>query len=194
VEMRIRRNRFGMAFPCNVLCAALIAASVAGCSDATGPETAVSITTPSPTIVLQATPQGPVLNTLLTVKNTSAYPLAWTTCGVTLEKEGMPALPPGKSGWEGVWSRACYILEVATAFSSQGPSTLPAYPDAVLQPGQSTEIQIVAPVGQPPYQSFDGQPGQYRFFVPLSLEVLGVYRTVPHEMSVSAAFSLQPAQ
>jgi hypothetical protein len=103
----------------------------------------------------------------------------------------MPVLPPGKSGWEGVWSRACYILEAATAFSPQTATTFPLYPDALLQPGESTSIEIVAPVGQPPYQAFNGQPGQYRFYVPLSLGVLGVFRTVPHEMSVSAPFILQ---
>ena len=191
MELRTCRNRVEMTFARDVVSALLIAAFAAGCSDATGPENVVSITTPSPTITLQTTPQGPVLNTVVTVKNTSAYPLAWSSCGVTLEKAGMPALPPGKSGWEGVWTRACYILEAAAAFSPQIPTTLPLYPEAVLQPGASTSIEIVAPVGQPPYQAFDGRPGQYRFYVPLSLGVLGVYRTVPHEMSVSAPFILQ---
>src|SRR3954466_1936711 len=150
MESRTCRKRFKMTFARDVISAVLIAAVASGCSDATGPENVVSITTPSPTITLQTTPQGPVLNTVVTVKNTSAYPLAWSSCGVTLEKAGMPVLPPGKSGWEGVWTRACYILEAAAAFSPQTPTPLPLYPDALLQPGESTSIEIVAPVGQPP--------------------------------------------
>lgn len=191
MELRTCRNRFEMTFARGVVSSLLMAILAAGCSDATGPENVVSITTPSPTIALQTTPQGQVLNTIVTVTNTSAYPLAWSTCDVTLEKAGMPALPPGKPGWEGVWARGCYILEAATALSQQIPTSLPLYPEAVLQPGESTMIEIVAPVGQPPYQAFDGHAGQYRFYVPLSLEVLGVYRPVPHEMSVSAPFTLQ---
>ena len=172
-----------------------VAAAVAfvvvnGCSDATGPGTIASITTPTSSIALQKTPQSDVLNTTLTLTNTSPYALAWSSCGVSLEKAGLPALPPGKSDWTSVWSRACFILEAAASITD--PS-IPINLEAVLQPGQSVSIGIVAPVGQAPYQQFDGQPGAYRFYVPLAMRVLGTYHAVSHDLSVSETFTLLPA-
>ena len=188
-----RQNSSGVSVLSRVATAAILAAIFAGCSDTTGPETVAAITTPSSTIALQATPQGPVLNTVVTVTNTSAYAMAWSSCGVTLEKAGLPALPPGKSDWQSVWTRACYILLAGAAVSGVAPS-IPDFPSAILKPGETVTIQIVAPTGQQPYPTFDGQPGQYRFHVPLSISVLGTFHSVPHDLSVSEPFTLLPAQ
>lgn len=166
---------------------ASLAIVAAGCSDATAPARVALITTPTSSIALQQTPQYQVLNTSVTVTNTSAYPLAWSSCAVSLEKAGLPALPPGKSDWTSVWNRLCYILDVAAAISNP---TVP--PESLLAPGQSATISIVAPVGQQPYPEFDGQPGAYRFYVPLSIVVLGTYHQVPHDASVSQPFTLLP--
>ena len=188
-----RQNSSEVSVVCRVAAAAVVAAIFAGCSDTTGPEMVAAITTPSPSIALQATPQGPVLNTVVTVTNTSAYAMAWSSCGVTLEKAGLPALPPGKSDWQSVWTRACYLLEAGAVLSGVA-TPIPDYPSAILKPGETVTIQIVAPAGQQPYPNFDGQPGQYRFHVPLSISVLGTFHSVPHDRSVSEPFALLPAQ
>jgi hypothetical protein len=188
-----RQNSSGVSVVCRVAIAALVVAVFVGCSDTTGPEKVAAITTPSSTIALQATPQGPVLNTLVTVTNTSAYAMGWSSCGVTLEKAGLPALPPGKSEWQSVWARACYLLQSGAALSGVA-TPIPDYPSAILKPGETVTIQIVAPTGQQPYPTFDGQPGQYRFHVPLSISVFGTFHSVPHDLSVSEPFTLQPAQ
>jgi hypothetical protein len=150
----------------------------------------VRIVPASPTVALQSPQQGLTLNTSVTLTNATGHPVAYYSCGISLEKQGMPALPPGKSGWETVWSRICYVLELGPATLS---SLFPDYVGEVLQPGQSVTIPIIAAVGQLPYPSFTGEPGTYRFHVSLFSQILGRYYPAPYESSVSDSFMLLPA-
>ena len=169
-------------------CIAFAGWIVAGCADSTGPTALARIATPAATIALQATPQFLVLNTTLTVTNTSGFPMAFSACGVSLEKLGLPELPPGKSEWTTVWSQICALIDIAG--DATGP--LPQGSDAILQPGETATLSIYAPVGQQPFPQFDAGPGPYRFHVPLSIVVLGSYRAVAPESSVSNPFTLAP--
>lgn len=175
---------------------AILATVVAGaaCTDSTGPVVRVSIVPAAPTIALQSTPQGQALKTSVTVTNSSRYPVAYTSCGITLEKAGMPQLPPGKSDWEPVWHSICYVLEInSAAGSATSPQAGPEFVGTVLQPGESVTLLVLAFVGQPVFPDFTGEPGLYRFHVPLSAHVIGAYRPLPYELSVSDSFALLPA-
>lgn len=164
------------------------------CSDSTGPvEQVVRIEPAAPTISLQATPQGTTLNTSVTLTNASSRSLRWSACGVGLEKAGLPALPPGKRAWEPVWARICYLLAVNPAALSTTTAGDPIYLGAVLKPGESVTIPIVAIVGQSPYPNFTGEAGLYRFRLTLSTEFMGTYYPLPDESSVSESFTLLPA-
>jgi hypothetical protein len=162
----------------------------AACTDSTGPGGEVRIEPAAPTITLQSTPQGQILNTTVTLTNSTEHPVAFSSCGISLERPGMPALPPGKSEWETVWARICYLLEVNPAALS---SVFPDYTSEVLQPGQSITIPVYAVVGQAPYTNFTGAPGTYRFHISLSTQILGRYYPLPYESSVSDSFTLLPA-
>ena len=173
-----------------------IAASLflaAACTDATGPADRVRIVPETPTVTLQTTPQGQLLSTSVTLTNNSAYRVAWSSCGVSLEKAGMPALPPGKSDWQTVWRRICVLLDAAASQSASTPSAIP-FDAQILQPGQSVTIPVSAIVAQPPNQSFTGEPGQYRVRIPLSIQLLlGAYLEIAPERSVSDPFTLFPS-
>jgi hypothetical protein len=168
----------------------------ASCTDSTGPARRVTIVPAAPTVALQTTPQGQTLNTSVTLTNTSAEPIAWSSCGMTLEKAGLPQLPPGKGSWDTVWQSICLLLEEgpvadATASSSFGASL----GGPILRPGESITVPVSVPVGQPPYSNFNfkGEPGEYRFHFFLSTQILGTYFQVPYELSVSDPFTLLPA-
>jgi hypothetical protein len=165
------------------------------CTDSTGPARGIAITPTAPTVALQATPQGQALITSVTLKNTSAHRIAWSYCGMSLEKIGMPALPPG-TGWETVWQSICFDLD-----NSPAPDATISYAfgtslgGPILKPGQSVDVPVSIPVGQPPYSiyNFEGKPGAYRFHFSLSTEILGTYYPVQHDLSVSDSFTLLPA-
>jgi hypothetical protein len=175
--------------------AAILATVVAGaaCTDSTGPAVRVSIVPAAPTVALQSSPQGQVLKTSVTLANSSRYAVAYTSCGITLEKAGMPQLPPGKSDWEPVWHTICYVLDInSVASSATSPSVGAEFVGTVLQPGESVTLSVVALVGQPVFPDFTGEPGLYRFHVPLSARIVGAYRPIPYELSVSDSFALLP--
>ena len=168
-----------------MLAVAAGAAFVSGCSDSTGPQGAVRIVPAAPTATMQTTPQGRVLNTSVTITNNSPYVVAYSSCGVSLEMLGMPALPPGKREWTSVWARVCALLAVNESFSIDlAPETL--------QPGESVTIPIYAVAGDS-FSSFSGQPGQYRFHVALAMKIFGSYHNATPEQSVSEPFELNPA-
>jgi hypothetical protein len=174
--------------------AAMLVVAVS-CTDSTGPARGIAITPGSPTVALQVTPQGQALITSVTLTNTSAHPVAWSYCGMSLEKIGMPALPPG-TGWDTVWQSICFALDDspapdATISSSFGASL----GGPILKPGESVDVPVSIPVGQPPYSTynFEGKPGAYRFHFSLSTEILGTYYPVQHDLSVSDPFTLLPA-
>lgn len=174
--------------------AAMLVVAVS-CMDSTGPARRIAITPTAPTVALQATPQGQALITSVTLTNSSEHPIAWSTCGMSLEKMGMPALPPG-TGWETVWQSICFLLDDnpapdVTISSSFGASL----GGPILKPGESVDIPVAIPVGQPPYSTynFKGDPGAYRFHFSLSTEILGTYYPVLHDLSVSDPFTLLPA-
>jgi hypothetical protein len=184
------RERAGFCLSRTAIAGSMLLA--AACTDSTGPADRVRIVPVTPTVTLQTTPQGQVLSTSVTLTNNSAYRVAWSYCGVSLEKAGMPALPPGKSDWQTVWRRICYLLDAA---ASQSGTASPAIPfDAqILQPGESVTVPVSAIVGQPPYPNFTGETGQYRVRIPLSIQLLGTYRDIAPERSVSDPFTLLPA-
>jgi hypothetical protein len=174
--------------------AAVLVVAVA-CSDSTGPARGIAITPIAPTVALRATPQGQALITTVTLTNTSAHPVVWSYCGMSLEKMGMPALPPG-TGWDVVWQSICLALDDnsapdATISSSFGASL----GGPILKPGESVDVPVSIPVGQPPYSiyNFEGKPGAYRFHFSLSTTILGSYYPVLHDLSVSDPFTLLPA-
>ena len=160
---------------------------VAGCTDSTAPVAIARIEPATSTVILQSSPQGQVLTTSVIVTNTTPFDVSYSSCGVSMEKAGLPALPPGKSEWQTVWVRYCALLEASSSFTS---AVLLA---EVLRPGASITIPIVAVAGQLPSPDFKGEPGEYRFHVPMSLKVFGSYRPAPYEVSVSGSFTLLPA-
>jgi hypothetical protein len=104
----------------------------------------------------------------------------------------MPALPPGKQDWTMVWARICYLLDALAGQVAPGASTLIGY-ETILKPGESATIPISAVVGQQPYPNFTGEPGAYRFYIPLQMIVLGASRDLSPEESVSIPFTLLPS-
>ena len=163
------------------------------CSDATGPIRPAQIVPASSSIALQATPQGQVLNTSVTITNTSSHAIAYSMCGVSLEKKGLPALPPGHSGWELVWSQICAVMDIASEASTL-PVPDPLIGQIILKPGASATIPIYAVAGQQPYPQFRGEPGLYRVRVPLAVELLGKFYPTESDQSVSEPFELLPSQ
>lgn len=134
------------------------------CTSTTEFRSIISIVPKSSRVAIQITPQGPLLNNPLTLTNTSAYPISWGACSVTLERNTYPfALPRGRAEWQQVWS--------------------------LLQPGESTTIQILVPVGG---GGFVGEPGQYRFRFFLGQLIGGMYNQVPADRSLSDTFSIVP--
>jgi len=178
-----------------VTIAAILVVGVS-CTDSTGPARRVTIVPAAPTVALQTTPQGQALNTSVTLTNTTAHPIAWSSCGMTLEKAGLPELPPGKGSWDTVWQSICLMLDnIPAADATTSSSFSPLFPSPILRPGESVTVPVVVSVGQPPYSTFDfkGEPGAYRFHFLLSTEILGTYYPVPYELSVSDSFTLLPA-
>lgn len=170
--------------------AAVIAAGISlGCSDSTAPAQHPKIEPASPTISLQSGPPGPSLKTSVTLTNTSSHPLIWSVCGVSLEKAGPPALPPGERAWEMVWAQTCYALDRPMPLTTS-LTDLSSYGEAILKPGQSITIPVVAVVGQQPFPDFTGEPGLYRFRLALSTQLFGNYYPVPPELSVSDSFTI----
>ncbi len=146
------------------------------CTSTTEPHSIISIVPKSSRVAIQITPQGPLLNNPLTLTNTSAHPASWGACSVTLERNTYPfTLPPGRVEWQQVWSPIC-LANVTVAGS-------------VLQPGESTTIQILVPVGG---GGFVGEPGQYRFRFFLGQLIGGMYNQVPADRSLSDTFSIVP--
>jgi hypothetical protein len=181
------RSRAGFA---RAATAAVIAAGISlGCSDTTAPDRHPKIEPASPTTSLQSGPGGPRLNTSVTLTNTSSHPLIWSVCGVTLEKGGMPALPPGERTWESVWSQTCYLLD-ASSPATTSLTSASSIGEAILGPGQSITIPVVAIVGQQPFPNFTGEPGLYRFRLVLFAELFGTRYPVPPELSVSDSFTI----
>jgi len=177
---------------------ALVATLAIGvaCTDSTGPTVVLTIVPAAPTIALQTTPQGQALNTSVTLTNTSAHPISWSSCGMTLEKAGLPALPPANGSWDTVWQSICLLLDdspVAETTTSSSFGTSLGGP--ILRPGESVIVPVFVPVGQVPYSNFtfNGEPGAYRFRFFLSEQILGTYYPVPHALSVSDSFTLLPA-
>lgn len=163
------------------------------CSDTTGPTQFVRILPASPSVAMQPSAYGPVLNTSVTLTNTSSHPVGYSACGVSLEKAGLPELPPGKSDWTLVWSQICYLLD-ATGQLSTGAVSNPVLSPIILQPGASVTIPISAIAGQQPYPSFTGEAGLYRFRVPLSVQIFGKSYPLSSAQSVSEPFAVIPAQ
>jgi hypothetical protein len=166
------------------------------CTDSTGPARGIAITPGAPTVALQVTPQGQALITSVTLTNTSAYPVAWSSCGMTLEKAALPALPPGTGSPETVWESFCFVLaESPVADPTTSTSFGASLGGPILRPGESVDVPVSIPVGQPPYSSFNfmGEPGAYRFHFLLSTQILGTFYPVPHDLSVSDFFTLLPA-
>jgi hypothetical protein len=176
---------------------ALVATLVVGvaCTDNTGPTVGVTIVPAAPTIALQTTPQGQTLNTSVTLTNTSAHPIAWSSCGMTLEKAGLPELPPGKGSWDTVWQSICLLLDDSPVDATTSSSFGTSLGGPILRPGESVSVPVLVPVGQVPYSNFNfkGEPGAYRFRFFLSEQILGTYYPVPHDLSVSDSFTLLPA-
>jgi hypothetical protein len=173
--------------------AAILVVAVS-CSDSTGPARRIAITPAAPTVVLQANPQGQVLlATSVTLKNTSAQPIAWSSCGMSLEKAGLPALPPGRRSWDTVWQSICAVLDGSPVIeATTSSSSLGTWPGgSILLPGESVTVPVMILVGQPP--NFNGEQGAYRFYFSISAEILGTYYPVPHDLSVSDSFTLLPA-
>lgn len=104
----------------------------------------------------------------------------------------MPALPPGKTEWTHVWSQTCYLLQVAAGQSSAAAADL-ILRQNVLKPGESVTIPVSAVVGQMPFPDFRGDPGTYRFHIPLSVHLLRIYEPASTENSVSEPFTVLPA-
>jgi hypothetical protein len=174
--------------------AAILVVAVS-CTDSTGPAHRIGITPTAPTVALQTTPQGQALITSVTLTNTSTHPVAWSSCGISLEKMGMPALPPG-TGWETVWQSICLLLDDSPAVDATTSTSFGAsLGGPILKPGQSVDVAVSIPVGQPPYSTynFKGEPGAYRFHFALSTQILGTYYAVPYDLSVSDFFTLVPA-
>ena len=174
--------------------AALLVVAVS-CTDSTGPARRIAITPTAPTVTLQTTPQGQALITSVTLTNTSSHPVAWSSCGISLEKMGMPALPPG-TGWDTVWQSICFVLDDSPAADATTSTSFGAsLGGPILRPGESVDVPVSIPVGQPPYSTynFKGDPGAYRFHFALSTQILGTYYPVPHDLSVSDFFTLVPA-
>lgn len=174
--------------------AALVVVAVS-CTDSTGPARRIGITPTAPTVALQTTPQGQALITSVTLTNTSAHPIAWSSCGISLEKMGMPALPPG-TGWETVWQSICLLLDDSPAADATTSNSFGiSLGGPILKPGQSVDVPVSIPIGQPPYSTynFKGEPGAYRFHFALSTQILGTYYAVPYDLSVSDFFTLVPA-
>jgi len=162
------------------------------CSESTAPMRAAQIVPASATVALQATPQGNILNTSVTITNTSSRAVAYSFCGASLEKKGLPALPPGTSEWKFVWSQLCAVLEISGEATM--PTVSPAFDQIILQPGASATIPIYAVAGQQPYPEFTGEPGLYRVRVPLAVELLGRFFPAEPDQSVSDPFEVIPAQ
>lgn len=159
------------------------------CSDSTAPVTPIQIVPAASTVTLQTQPDGTYLNTSVKLINTSSYEVTWSSCGVTLERAPMPALPPGKSDWTTAWRRLCYLLLAASAQAGPGIPD-PWWDGQVLLAGQSVDIPISALVGDVSSGGFTGQPGQYRVRVPLAIRVLGTLHALPDQWSVSTRFTL----
>jgi hypothetical protein len=191
MNIKPRQNELGEGAPIGLARTAVLWAVLFGaaCSDSTGPVSPVRIVPQASSVMLQATPQGQALNATFILTNTSSFQVAWGTCGVTLEKAGLPALPPGKTEWQMVWARVCYLLDALASQSRAASSAIP-WDYMVLKPGESATISISAIVGQPPNTNFTGEPGLYRIRVPLSMNVLGFDRAVPADQSVSEPFTL----
>lgn len=162
------------------------------CADSTGPVTFVQVVPAAPTVTLQKTQEGQVLNTSVTVTNTSSFTVVYSSCGVSLEKAPMPALPPGKSEWTHVWSMICALMDAAASQSSAASTSI-GVGESVLKPGESVTIPVWAVVGQAPFPNFTGEPGSYRFHVPVSIRVLGIYPPASTENVVSEPFTLLQA-
>jgi hypothetical protein len=176
-----------------VAIAAMLVVAVS-CTDNTGPARGVAITPIAPTVALQATPQGQALITSVTLTNTSSHPVAWSICGMSLEKIGMPALPPG-TGWDTVWQSICFAIDnSAPVDANTSTSFVTSLGGPILRPGESVDIPVSIPVGQPPYSlyNFKGDPGAYRFHFSLSTQILGTFYPVTHDLSVSDSFTLLP--
>jgi len=183
----------GTGFARTMIAAVLVVA--VSCTDSTGPARRIEIIPAAPTVALQATPQGQALITSVTLTNTSSHPIAWSSCGMSLEKMGMPALPPG-TGWETVWQSICFLLDNSPAADATTSTSFGAsLGGPILKPGESVDVPVSIPVGQPPYSTynFKGEPGAYRFHFSLSTEILGTYYPVQHDLSVSDFFTLLPA-
>ena len=164
------------------------------CSDSTGPNSPVQIVPASPSVALQATQFGPALNTSVTVTNTSSHPVGYSSCGVSLETEGLAVDPPGRPNWQSVWLRICYVLDVAGQLSTMPVSSNPGVIGlTILQPGASVTIPISAVVGEPANPGFTGEPGLYRFRVPVSVQLFGKFYPVSSDRSVSEPFAVIPA-
>jgi hypothetical protein len=171
--------------------AAVIAVGITlGCSDSTGPGHHPKIEPASPTMALESSPQGPRLNTSVTLTNTSSHPLVWSECGVSLEKGGMPALPPGERTWESVWSKICYVLDAGVPATTTSLTSTVSLGGTVLKPGESVTIPIIAVVGQQPFPNFTGEPGLYRFRLTLASVILGNYYPLSPELAVSDPFTI----
>jgi hypothetical protein len=173
---RSRRNAPGFRSLVAVACLTTLVA----CTSTTEPHSIISIVPQISSVAIQITPQGPYLNNPLTLTNTSAFPVAWGACSVTLERNINPfALPPGLPHWQEVWSPICI------AFSTVAGS--------VLQPGESATVQILVPVSIGSGGGFAGEPGQYRFRLFLGQLIGGQYQAVPADRSLSDTFTIVPS-
>lgn len=174
---------------------AVVLVVAASCTDSTGPARRIAITPAASTVALQVTPQGQALTTSVVLTNTSDRPIAWSSCGMSLEKAPLPALPPGTGSYETVWQSICFLLDDSPATDATTSTSFGAsLGGPILGPGESVAVPVSIPVGQPPYSTynFKGDPGAYRFHFALSTEILGTYYPVPHDLSVSDFFTLLP--
>jgi hypothetical protein len=154
--------------------------TLVACTGTTEPHSIISIVPKSSSVAIQITPQGPYLNNPITLTNTSAFPISWGACSVSLERNTHPfALPPGKPLWKVVWSPIC----VATTLLA----------GSLLQPGETATVQFLVPVSSTSGGGFAGEPGEYRFRLFLGQLIDGQYHSVPADQSLSDAFTIVPS-
>lgn len=173
--MKSRIRRFGV----GGVAALITVGALSGCASTTEPVAALRIVPASQTVVLQPSTQGPTLSTSVTLTNTSALPLIWSSCSMQLERRDDIAVPASNTdaGWEVVWSPIC-------------PLVLNLEPPVTLQPGESVVVPITAVAYSQNPGSFLGEPGLYRVQFFIGAMVAGDYRQLPRAASSSGTFTV----
>ncbi len=91
-----RRSRRTVSVVLSLAALACLSAAMA-CTSTTEPTAVVRIVLKSTRLAIQVMPQGLLLNNSVTLTNTSAFPIVWDLCAVSLERNTNPfALPRGR--------------------------------------------------------------------------------------------------